>query len=88
MAGKEIGKLENEEAVLKWWSNSKIKYLHIYCIARKLLPAPTLSFYLERQFSEAGNIFDEKREKRLLPKTKKQLLLLHHNIPIFPEILI
>ena len=86
MTGKGIGKLENEEAVLKWWRDNKVINPHIYCIARKLLPAPVLSTYSERLFSKAGNIFDEKRD-RLLPKTGKQLLFLHHNIPKFPEIL-
>ena len=28
MAGKGIGKLENEEPVLKWWSNNKVNYPH------------------------------------------------------------
>ena len=51
MARKGIGKLENEEGVLKWWSYNKANYPHIYCIARKLLPAPALSVYSERLFS-------------------------------------
>jgi len=86
MAGKGIGKLENEEAVLKWWSTNKDYYPRICCIARKLLSAPASSVYSERLFSEAGNIFEEKRVS-LLPKNGEQLLFLHHNIPKFPEIL-
>ena len=57
MAGKGKDKLENEEAVLKWWSDNKVNYPHIYCITRKLLFAPALFVYSERLFSEAGNIF-------------------------------
>ena len=57
-------------------------------IARKLISSLAISVYSGRLFSEAGNIFDEKRdvEKRLLLKTGKQFFL-HYNIPKFPEIL-
>ena len=87
MDGKGIGRLENKEAVLKLWGDNEINYPHIYCIERKQLSVPVLSAYSERLFSEAGKIFDKKNMFLLLPKTGKQLLFLHHNIPKFPDII-
>ena len=56
MAGKGIGKLENEEAVLKWWSDNKVNYRHINCIARKLSSAPAYQT-IQRDYSQRQVIF-------------------------------
>ena len=38
-----------------------------------------LLFFSERLFSEAGNLYEQKRN-RLLPKTVEKLLFLHYNL--------
>jgi len=41
--------------------------------------APPSPVYSERLFSEAGNLYEQKRN-RLLPKAGEKLLFLHHNL--------
>ena len=68
-----------EADVLEWWNLNKSKYPHLASFARKCLSAPPSSVYSERLFSEAGNLYENKRN-RLLPNTGEKLLLLHHNL--------
>ncbi|XP_067134731.1 zinc finger BED domain-containing protein 4-like [Centruroides vittatus] len=51
-----------------WWATHKSKFSQcLVKLAAKYLSAPASSVYSERLFSEAGNIYKEKRN-RLLPK--------------------
>ena len=84
--GKTLSKLSNEDDVLNWWKLNKQELPYLSLVAKKFLSAPASSVYSERFFSEAGNVFEEKRS-RLLPKTGEKLLFLHHNIPKFPNVL-
>ena len=68
-----------EAEVLSWWNSNKKKYTHLARFARRYLSAPPSSVYSERLFSEAGNLYEQKRN-RLLPKTGEKLLFLHHNL--------
>jgi len=71
--------LESEE-VLNWWNFNKTKYPHLASFAMKYRAAPSSSVYPERLFAEAGNLYEQKRN-RLLPKTGEKLLFfLHHNL--------
>ena len=83
--GKTLSPLAKEE-VLNWWKQNKQEFPRLQLVAKKYLSAPASSVYSERLFSEAGNVFEEKRS-RLLPNTGEQLLFLHHNIPKFPNVL-
>lgn len=47
----------------------------------RYLSAPASSVYSERLFSEAGQIYENKRS-RLTPAHGEALLFLHHNLPI------
>ena len=68
-----------ETEVLSWWNLNKKKYTHLARFARRYLVAPPSSVYSERLFSEAGNLYEQKRN-RLLPKTDEKLLYLHNNL--------
>ncbi|KAL0879633.1 hypothetical protein ABMA27_003348 [Loxostege sticticalis] len=66
--------------ILGWAANAKqypnlIKFVKIY------LSAPCSSVYSERVFSEAGLIYEEKRN-RLLPLNAEKLVFIHHNLPL------
>ena len=55
-----------------WLNLNKSKYLDLTSFPRKYFSAPLSSVYSERLFSEAGNLYEQKRY-RLLPKTGKKL---------------
>lgn len=64
-----------------WWAKNNSKYAHLANLARVFLSAPGSSIYSERLFSEAGNVYEEKRS-RLLPERAESLVFLHHNLPL------
>ena len=68
-----------EIEVLSWWNPNKKKYTHLAWFSRRYLSAPPSSIYSERLLSEAGNLYEQKRN-RLLPKTGEKLLFFHHNL--------
>jgi len=49
----------------------------MYKLARRYLAAPASSVYSDRIFSEAGNIYESKRN-RLLPDRAENLVFLHN----------
>ena len=70
--------LVEEAKVFSWWnSNKRKKNTHLARFARRYLSAPPSSVYSKRLFSEAGNLYEQKRN-RLLPKTGEKLLFLLH----------
>ena len=70
---------ETEEAnVLNWLNLNKTKYQNLAIFARKYLSAPLSSVYSEILFSEAGNLYKQKRN-RLLFNTGERLLFFHHS---------
>ena len=80
MAEESFSAQKVEEAeVLSWWNSNKNKYTHLARFARRYLSAPPSSVFSERLFSEAGNLYEQKRN-RLLPKTGEKLLFLHYNL--------
>jgi len=61
--------------VINWWFNRHNKYPILSSIALDLAAAPLESSNLERKFSNALNIFIDKRNS-LKPDTIKALMLL------------
>ncbi|XP_022833037.1 zinc finger BED domain-containing protein 4-like [Spodoptera litura] len=73
--------LPRNQSPFDWWAKHKSKYAHLANLARVFLSAPGSSVYSERLFSEAGNLYEEKRN-RLLPERAESLVFLHHNLPL------
>ncbi|KAF2890638.1 hypothetical protein ILUMI_15535 [Ignelater luminosus] len=77
-----IKTLKRTDNPFAWWPTHKSKFSEcIIKLAAKYLSAPASSVYSERLFSEAGNVYEEKKN-RLLPKNVKRLIFLHHNLPL------
>lgn len=70
---------EKDQDLMKLWRDSALLFPALAKVARKYLSCPASSVYSERLFSEAGNVYEEKRS-RLLPRTGEKLLFLHHNL--------
>ncbi|KAF9424301.1 hypothetical protein HW555_000440 [Spodoptera exigua] len=64
-----------------WWAKNKDKFPNMSCLARTYLSCHGSSVYSERLFSEAGNVYEKKRNK-LLPDKAESLVFLHHNLPL------
>lgn len=64
-----------------WWSKNKDKFPNMSYLARVYLSPPGSSVYSERLFSEAGNVYEKKRNK-LLPDKAEALVFIHHNLPL------
>lgn len=62
-----------------WWTQHKHVYSRMSALAAVYLFAPATSVYSERAFSEAGNVFTEKKS-RLTPEHAETLIFLHHNL--------
>ncbi|CAK1598408.1 unnamed protein product [Parnassius mnemosyne] len=73
--------LPRNQSPFDWWTKHKFKYAQLANLARVFLSAPGSSVYSERLFSEAGNLYEKKRN-RLLPERAESLVFLHHNLPL------
>ena len=56
-----------EIQVFNWWNFKNTKYPHLASLARKYLSALPSSVNSERLLSQAGNLYEKKRN-RLLPR--------------------
>lgn len=74
-------RLDRKANPYKWWSANEKQYPNLSKFAKVYLSSPGSSVYSERLFSEAGNVYDEKRN-RLLPKNAEKLVFIHHNLPL------
>lgn len=74
-------RLDRKADPYKWWSANEKQYPNLSKFAKVYLSSPGSSVYSERLFSEAGNVYDEKRN-RLLPKNAEKLVFIHHNLPL------
>ena len=64
-----------------WWSANAAQYPNLTKFTRVYLSAPCSSVYSERLFSEAGLVYEDKRN-RLLPFNAEKLVFIHHNLPL------
>ena len=71
--------IERNEHPFIWWKQQESSFPRISQLAKQYLSMPASNVCSERLFSEAGNIFEEKRS-RLLPRNGEILLFLHHNL--------
>ncbi|XP_053622506.1 zinc finger BED domain-containing protein 4-like [Plodia interpunctella] len=74
-------RLDRKADPYNWWFANANQYPNLSKFAKVYLSSPGSSVYSERLFSEAGNIYDEKRN-RLLPKNAEKLVFIHHNLPL------
>lgn len=76
------GEIVNKDhCPFSWWKKYWKKFPKMSQLAKVYLSAPASTVYSERLFSEAGNIYENKRN-RLLPDTAESLVFLHHNLPL------
>lgn len=73
--------LAKNKSPFEWWTGHQTRYPELARLARVFLCAPASTVYSERLFSEAGNVYEEKRN-RLLPERAESLVFLHHNLPL------
>ena len=79
MAEENLSAQKVEEVEALSLRNLKNIYTYLARLARRYLSALPSSVFSERLFSEAGNLYEQKRN-RLLPKTVEKLLFLHYNL--------
>ena len=68
-----------EVEALLWWNSNKSQHPHLANFATTYHLELTSSVHSERIFSEAGNLYAQKRNC-LLSKTGKKLLFHNHNL--------
>ncbi|GBP80225.1 Zinc finger BED domain-containing protein 1 [Eumeta japonica] len=73
--------LTKNKSPFEWWTGHQPRYPELARLARVFLCAPASTVYSERLFSEAGNVYEEKRN-RLLPERAESLVFPHHNLPL------
>lgn len=73
-------RLDRTSRTSRWFHNSK-HYPILAKFDKIYLSAPSSSVYSERLFSEAGNVYEDKRN-RLLPVNAEKLTFIHHNLPL------
>lgn len=64
---------------LMWWKYNLEAHPNIGSMVHKYLSCPPSSVYSERLFSEAGNVYEEKRNQ-LKPENAGMLVFLKHNL--------
>ena len=74
--------LPRSEDPLLWWKRNKAIYSNLVSVAVKYLSAPPSSIYIERLFSTAGIIFEERRSS-LLPENGERLIFIQKNLSLF-----
>lgn len=76
--------IKRNDDPFQWWSRNSSRYPEMSRMAKVYLCCPASSVYSERLFSEAGNIYETKRN-RLLPERAEALVFLHHNLPLIKK---
>ena len=76
----EMPTLKRDSDPLLFWRGNQSALPKLANLARTYFGTPAASVYSERMFSELGNIYDERRNRQLLPWTSEKLLFLYHNI--------
>lgn len=64
-----------------WWQANQNSFPHLLKAMKQYLSAPASTIFSERLFSEAGNVFETKRNA-LKPENGEKLIYLHHNLPL------
>ncbi|XP_072044965.1 zinc finger BED domain-containing protein 4-like [Amphiura filiformis] len=72
---------DNGTVALSWWGKNKVRFPKLSARARKYLSAPASSVSSERLFSEAGELYDAKRN-RLAPNKAEMILIARGNLPL------
>ena len=76
--------IKRNDDPFQWWSRNSSRYPEMSRMAKVYLCFPASSVYSERLFSEAGSIYETKRN-RLLPERAEALVFLHHNLPLIKK---
>ncbi|CAH0698531.1 unnamed protein product [Spodoptera exigua] len=73
--------LDRKSDPYAWWAANAKQFPILVKFAQIYLSSPCSSVYSERLFSEAGLVYENKRN-RLLPKNAENLVFIHHNLPL------
>ncbi|KAK3910107.1 E3 SUMO-protein ligase ZBED1 [Frankliniella fusca] len=71
--------------LLEWWRNRKDRFPQLAALASKILIIPATSASAEREFSEAGHVYREKRLS-LKPSTTSTILFENSNADLIAEL--
>ena len=69
----------------KWWESYHYRYPVLGRLVKKYLSAPPTSVNSERVFSDAGELYSDRRT-RLLPELAEKLLVIKYNFPLVGDI--
>ncbi|KAK3909991.1 Putative AC9 transposase [Frankliniella fusca] len=79
-----IEHIHDDSDILGWWRNRKDRFPRLAALAESLLIIPATSASSEREFSEAGHVYREKRLS-LKPSTSSTVLFLNSNADLIQE---
>lgn len=74
-------RIDRDRNPYTWWAANAAQYPKLTKVAKIFLSAPSSSVYSERLSSEAGLVYEDKRN-RLLPPNAEKLVFIHHNLPL------
>ncbi|GBP03450.1 Zinc finger BED domain-containing protein 4 [Eumeta japonica] len=78
-----LAKADRKINPYEWWalSTNKNGFPILSKLAKRYLITPASSVYSERLFTEAGLLYEKKRN-RLAPERAEKIVFLHHNLPL------
>lgn len=80
----DLERVPRTDDALKWWKENRYLFPHLACVAQERLSACVTSVACERQFSKAGLIISDRRN-RISSKKTKMLLFLNTNLSACQE---
>ena len=74
-----LPRINHDDDWAQWWRAHKTELPQLFELALRFMTAPCSTVYSERMFSEAGLLYEKKRN-RLKPRKAEKLLFLHYHL--------